>query len=95
MTAAFVALHVAAHAEGLAAAVVRASEGFLARVAVAVDSETARSREGLAAGLTDVTVLRGGKGRLRRGGDVVMVLPGVGVGGGRVRDVGRQVVGAE
>ena len=77
-----VTLHVAAHAKGLAAPGVRALEGLLARVRVAVDPERAGPRKGLVARLADVAVLGLGKRRRRRGGDVVVVLPGVGAGRG-------------
>jgi len=53
----FVPLHVAAHTEGLAAAVVGALEGFLARVAMTVDAQTTRPRKGLVASRADVAVL--------------------------------------
>ena len=77
VAAALVALHVAPDAEGLAAAGERALEGLLARVGVAVDAQRAGPREGLVAGLADVAVLALREGRRRRGGDVVVVLPGV------------------
>lgn len=78
MAAALVTLHVAADAEGLAAAGVRALEGLLAGVGVAVDAEGRRAGEGLVAGLADVAVLALGEGRRGGGGDVVVVLPRVG-----------------
>lgn len=77
-----VALHVAANAKGLAAPGVRALEGLLARVRVAVDPERAGPRERLVACLADVAVLGLGKRRRRRRGDVVVVLPRVGAGAG-------------
>ena len=55
---AFVSLHVAAHGEGLAAAVVRASEGLLARVAVCVNLQARWSAEGFVARGANVAVLR-------------------------------------
>jgi hypothetical protein len=58
-----VPLHVAAHAEGLAATGERALEGLLARVRVAVDPQRAGPREGLVARLANVPVLALGKGR--------------------------------
>lgn len=77
MAAPLVALHVAPHAELLAASADRAAEGLLACVAVAVDFEAGGAGEGFVAGWADVAVLRegeaGGGGR-----DVVVVLPGVG-----------------
>ena len=82
MATPLVTLHVATHAEGLAAPGVRALEGLLAGMGVAVDAQGAGPREGLVAGLADVPVLRlrerGGRGRR----DVVVVLPRVGAGGG-------------
>ena len=78
VAAALVSLHVAADAKGFAAAGVRALEGLLARVGVAVDAEPAGPGEGLVAGLADVPVLALGEGRRRRGRDVVVVLPRVG-----------------
>lgn len=77
-----VTLHVAANAKGLAAPGVRALEGLLARMRVAVDPERAGPRERLVACLADVAVLGLGKRRRRRGSDVVVVLPGVGAGVG-------------
>lgn len=71
-----VPLHVAPHAKLLAASADGTAEGFLARVAVAVDLEAGGTREGFVAGWADVAVLREGK-RGRGGGDVVVVLPGV------------------
>lgn len=57
VAATLVALHVAAHAEGLSAARVGAAEGFLARVAVGVDAQRGRPRERFVAGSADVAVL--------------------------------------
>jgi hypothetical protein len=51
-------LHVAPNAEGLAATGVRALEGLLSRVRVAVDTQARGAREGFVAGLADVAVLR-------------------------------------
>ena len=82
VAAPLVALHVASDAERLAAAGVRALEGLLARVGVAVDAERARAGEGLVAGLADVTVLALREGSRRRRRDVVVVLPRVGPRGG-------------
>ena len=81
MATSLVPLHVAANTEGLAASRVRALEGLLARVRVAVDSQRAGSRESLVASLADVSVLRLGEGSRRGGGDVVVVLPWVGTRG--------------
>jgi hypothetical protein len=78
VTTPLVPLHVAAHAERLAASDVRTLERLLARVAVAVYAQTAGSREGLAAGPADVSVLRLWEGSLAGSADVVVVLPGVG-----------------
>jgi hypothetical protein len=55
-------LHVASDAESLAAAGVRALEGLLASVRVAMDAQRARAREGLVASLADIAVLRLGEG---------------------------------
>jgi hypothetical protein len=78
VAAPLVALHVAANTEGLAAPGVRALEGLLAGVRVAVDSQAARTAECLVAGLADVAVLalrvRRAVGRV----EVVVVLPRVG-----------------
>lgn len=57
VAAPLVALHVAAHAESLAAAGVRALERLLASVRVAVYPQGARAGECLVAGLADVAVL--------------------------------------
>lgn len=72
------ALHVAAHGEGLAAAGVRAAEGLLAGVAVGVDAQRGRAAEGLVAGAADVAVLVLGVGGCCGRGEVVVVLPGRG-----------------
>lgn len=60
---------------------------LLARVRMAVDLEARGPREGLVARAADVAVLRLRVRRLRAGGDVVVVLPGVagGEGGRRLR----------
>lgn len=78
MAATLVALHVAAHAEGFAAAGMRAAEGLLAGVAVRVDTERRGPRECLVAGAADVTVVVLLVGRRARGREVVVVLPGWG-----------------
>lgn len=70
-----VTLHVAANAECLAAARLRALERLLASVRVAVDAETARAAEGLVAGLADVTVLALGEEVTRSRVEIVVVLP--------------------
>ena len=57
VTASLMTLHVASDAKGLAAPDMRAAEGFLTRVAVGVDSETGRAREGLVAYATDISVV--------------------------------------
>jgi hypothetical protein len=57
VAAALVALHVAAHREGLAAAGVRAAEGLLACVAVRVDAQRGGPRECFVAGAADVAVV--------------------------------------
>ena len=64
MATPLVTLHVASHAEGLAAPGVWALERLLARVRVAVDTKGARPGEGLVACLADVAVL--GLGERRR-----------------------------
>lgn len=70
------ALHVAAHGEGLAAAGVGAAEGLLARVRVRVDAQRGRAREGLVAGAADVPLVRLLVGSRGGGREVVVVLPG-------------------
>lgn len=57
VAAALMALHVAAHGEGLAAAGVGTAEGFLACVRVRVDAQRGRARERLVAGAADVPVV--------------------------------------
>jgi hypothetical protein len=78
VAATLVTLHVAADAEGLAAARVRALEGLLAGVAVAVDAQGTGTGEGLVASRADVAVLALGEAGSSRRRDVVVVLPGVG-----------------
>ena len=58
MATSLVSLHVAADAEGLAAAGVRALERLLARVAVAVYAQATGARKGLVAGGANVPILR-------------------------------------
>jgi len=57
VASALVALHVAADTKSLATPGVRALEGLLAGVRVAVDPQRAGPGEGLVAGLADVPVL--------------------------------------
>ena len=57
MTAAFVALHITAHAESLSTSRVRALERLLAGVRMTVDFQARRSRKSLVARLADVAVL--------------------------------------
>jgi hypothetical protein len=61
MATSLVSLHVAADAEGFAASGLWALVRLLACVAVTVDAQTTRAREGLVAGRADVTVLRLGE----------------------------------
>jgi hypothetical protein len=75
VAASLVTLHVAPHAEGLAAAGLRALEGLLAGVGVAVDAKAAGSAEGLVARLADVPVLALGEELARCRVEVVVVLP--------------------
>jgi hypothetical protein len=75
MATPLVPLHVAPHAKLLAASADGTAEWLLACVAVAVDLEAGRAREGFVAGWADVAVLR--EGEAGGGGDVVVVLPGV------------------
>lgn len=105
VTAALVPLHIAAHAERLAAPGVRALVRLLAGVGVGVDLEAGGAGEGLVAGGADVAVLGLREDGLRARADVVVVLPDVagrrGVGGTagvvlglllrRRREVGRQL----
>ena len=76
VTASFVPLHVASHAESFTAPFVGAQERLLARVRVAVDPQTGWSRKSLVAQLTDVPILRraGKVGRGRRRDVVVMLV---------------------
>lgn len=76
VTTPLVALHVAAHREGLSAAGVRAAEGLLARVGVGVDAQRGRAGESLVAGAADVAVVVLLVGGCAGGGEVVVVLPG-------------------
>lgn len=75
MTAALMALHVAAHTECLSAACMCASEGLLASVAMRVDSKTRWTRKCLVACAADIPLIilrvrsRGGKWK------VVVMLP--------------------
>lgn len=78
MTATFVALHVAPHAEGFTTTRVGAAEGLLSGVAVGVDAETGRSREGLVARSADVSVVVLLVGGRAGGREVVVMLPGRG-----------------
>jgi hypothetical protein len=82
-----VPLHIAANTKGFSAARVRALERLLAGVRVAVNFQARGSREGFVAGRTDVAFLGLRVSRVRRGSDVVVVLPGVcgGHGGRGVR----------
>lgn len=77
-TPALVPLHVAPHAERLAAAGVRAAERFFARVRVAVDLEARGPREDLVARLADIALPRLRVRRVRRRPDVVVMFQGVG-----------------
>jgi hypothetical protein len=80
MATTLVTLHIAPHAEGLAAASMCAAERLLASVAVGVDAEAGGPREGLVACPADVAIMvlliRCGAGR----GEVVVMLPGRGDG---------------
>ena len=58
MTSPFVPLHVTPHAEGLATSLVRAFEGLLAGVAMAVNAQAARPRKCFVACWADVAILR-------------------------------------
>lgn len=69
-------LHVAAHTEGLPTTSVGAAEGLLARVAVRVDAQAGRSREGLVAGAADIAIMVLLVGCGAGGREVVVVLPG-------------------
>lgn len=77
MAAAFVALHVAANAEGFAASGVGALEGLLPSVGMTVNAQRAWARKGLVAGLADVAVLGLRERGCRRRRNVVVVLPRV------------------
>jgi len=71
-------LHVTTHAKGLPTALMWALERLLARVAMAVNTEAAGARKGFVAGLADVTILGLREAGLRRGRNVMVVLPRVG-----------------
>lgn len=58
MAASLVPLHVAPYAEGFSTAAMRAFEGLLAGMRMAVDSQRAWSTESLVAGLANVAILR-------------------------------------
>ena len=58
MTASLVPLHVASHAEGFTTPFVRAQEGLLARVRVAVDPQARWPGESFVTDLADVPILR-------------------------------------
>jgi hypothetical protein len=81
MAASLVALHVAPDAKGLAAASVRALEGLLASVRMAVDAQAAGPAEGLITGLANVSVLGGREGDPVGRVEVVVMLPDVAAGG--------------
>jgi hypothetical protein len=77
MTTTFMTLHIAAYTESLAAADVRTTEWFLARMAVGVDAQARRTGEGLMACSADISVVVKGIWRgVRRWEVVVMLLPG-------------------
>jgi hypothetical protein len=61
VTATLVALHIASHAEGLATPCLRTFVRLFTGVAVAVNAQTARPREGLVAGGANVPILRLGE----------------------------------
>jgi len=75
-------LHVTPNTKRLPTPSMRALERLLARVAMRVNPERAGATERFIARLADITILALRKGGLRRRGDVVVVLPGVGAGGG-------------
>lgn len=89
MTTTLVSLHVASHAEGLATARLGTLVRLLSSMAMAVDAQTAWSREGLVARRADVAVLGLRELRLAGCADVVVVLPWIGAVGRRVRHRGR------
>lgn len=77
MAASLVSLHVASNTERLAASSVRALEGLLTSVRVAVDAQAAGPAEGLITSLADVSILGGREwdpvGRV----EIVVVLPDI------------------
>lgn len=77
VAAALVSLHVAAHAESLAAPGMGALERLLAGMRVAVDLQTGRPGECFVARWANVAFLRLRESRVCRWTDVVVVLPGV------------------
>lgn len=79
MAAPLMPLHIAPDAKLLSAAADGTAEGLLACMAVAVDLEAGGARESFIARWANVAVLREGEAG-GRGGDVVVVLPGVGRG---------------
>jgi hypothetical protein len=91
VTATLVSLHVASNAEGLSASCVWALVRLLSGVRVRVDPQAARSGEGLAARLADVSILRLREGSLAGVANVVMMLPRIrGRGRAGRRDRGRR-----
>lgn len=74
MASPLVALHVTPDAESLAAASLRALEGLLTSVRVAMDAEAAGTAEGLVTGLADVAVLALGV-EAGRGLQIMVMLP--------------------
>lgn len=85
MATALMTLHVAPHTEGLPTAGVCAAERLLAGVAVRVDAQTGRAREGLVAGAADVAIMVLLVGSRAGRGEIVVVLPGRGDGGDHLR----------
>lgn len=77
MAASLVPLHVAPDTKGLAATGVRALEGLLASVRVAVDAQAAGPAKGLITRLADVSVLGGREGDPVGRVEIVMMLPDV------------------
>jgi hypothetical protein len=77
VTTSLVSFHITSHAEGFTTACVRAFEWFFAGVTVAVNTQTAGTREGLVAGGANIAVLRLREGCLAGRADVVVVLPGI------------------
>lgn len=78
MASPFVSLHIRAHRKCLATARLWALVRLLASVAMAVNAQTAWSREGLVASGANVAILGLRKRRLAGSADVMMVLPWVG-----------------